>query len=1136
MQNRHIQYAGLFCFLLFLIFIPFVLDSAGKTQGNTKKQVLILHSYHKGLDWTDGQEEAIREKLADYPDMEIYTEYLDSKREPLGKVADLCATALTRKYAKNPPDIIICSDNNALTFLRKYRKKLFSGTPVVFCGINNYQPSMLEGFEDKVTGIIQELDPLGTVHLIKKLQPELQRLVVISGTTPTAQAIRKETEKALSLFKGKNSIEILWYNKLTTKELILRIKELSANDAVLLCNFNRDAMGKYYTHKKSAQMISKFSPAPVYAMEDHYIGTGIVGGYMNTAETQGGGAAELAITILKNKEIPPAIETCPNIAMFDSNAMSAHNLDDSLLPADAVIVNKHFSFFKTYQALILHISGFILLLIISLCVMSVNIARRRQNEMNLHVTLNSIGDAVISTDINGCVTRMNKVAEQLTGWQLSDAEGKPLSEVFNIVNADTRQPVQNPTEKVLKTGRIVGLANHTLLISKDGSEYLINDSAAPIKYTDGKLIGVVLVFRDVNEEERLQAELQESAEQYKIIYDTSGDGIMTITPPEWKFTTGNAKIIEIFGVKTKKEFFALEPWQLSPKYQPDGQLSAVKAKLMIELAMKKGENFFEWKHKKVNGEEFFATVLLNKVEYRGETFLQARVSDITEKKLIEQKLKNSETRYRTLLNNSLAGVLVAEIKTQQIRFANPAICKMLGYSREELLEKHIEALHPPDKLEYVISEFQAQSEGKNPLALDIPFLKKNGDIVFTDISTSSAIIDGVHCNIGVIIDITQRKEVENELVKMQKLKSIGTLAGGIAHDFNNILLGIFGNIALAKMEMEEDHSAYSLILEAEKAMNRATSLTNQLLTFAKGGAPVTETIRIADIVKDIATFTLSGSNVKPVIKSIKKLWTAEADKGQMEQVVSNLIINADQAMPEGGNLYITLTNEEIEESIIPNLDKGKYIKITVKDKGIGIAPQHLENVFDPYFSTKHAGNGLGLATAYSIVDRHNGFMGVTSELGKGATFTLYLPASSSLQPQKNATAIEEIPPADKKGRILIMDDEAYIRKLTEKMLIRNDFFVETAENGIQAIEKYTEAMKDGIPFDIVLMDLTIPGGMGGKEAVKALLKVDPNAKTIVFSGYSTDPIMADYADYGFKGKLLKPFRMEELKKEVFRIM
>jgi PAS domain S-box-containing protein len=1138
MQKQHIRYVKLFSllFLFIFIFIPFVLKSANanEIQSKRNKRVLILHSYHKGLHWTDGQENAIRKELAGYPNLEIYTEYLDSKRKPLEVVSDFCAKALTEKHADNPPDIIICSDNNALTFLQKHLKHLFPGTPVVFCGINNYKSSMLEGFDNKITGIVQELDPFGTLHLIQKLQPGVKRLVILSGSTPTAQAIIEETRKALSHFKGKDSLEILFWNKLTMEELISRLKELSKNDAILLCNFNRDAAGKYYTHKKSAKIISQLSPAPVYAMGDQYIGTGVTGGYMNTSETQGRGAGELAIAILRKGEIPPIVETSPNIAMFDSQAMTAHGLDDTLLPSDAVIINKPFSFYKTYQKTIWTVFWIILLLIVIVFILSINVARRRRSEMNLHVTLQSIGDAVISTDIKGCITQMNLIAEQLTGWQLSDAKGKVLEEVFNIVNADTRKPVQNPTEKVLQTGKIVGLANHTILISKDGTEYLIADSAAPIKYADGKLIGVVLVFRNVNEEDRLQGELRESTE-----------------------------------------------------------------------------------------------------------------------------------RYRTLFNNSLAGVLVAEIETKQIRYANPGICKMLGYSKDELFKMGVKNLHPPDKLKHVISEFEAQAEGRKQLALNIPFMKKDGGIIYADISGNSAIVDGVNCNIGLIIDVTekrkaekvlrdneekyrmffenssdamliikdgvfidcnaaaikmlqydkkedllnthpsdlspeyqpdgkksddkakeliettlanganffewehkqkggevfpvevsltaisfagetilhtilrdisQRRKAENEVLKMQKLKSLGTLAGGIAHDFNNILLGVFGNMSLAQLELDENHPAFELINEAGKSVNRATSLTNQLLTFAKGGAPVKQSLKISDLIKDITLFTLAGSNVKPVLKETEELWEIEADKGQMQQVISNLIINANQAMPDGGTIYTTLENVEVSEHAVSNLEKGKYIKITLQDEGAGIAPQHLDHIFDPYFSTKQAGNGLGLATVYSIINKHNGDIGVTSNLGKGTTFTIYMPASPLQSLQKTAKSMKKVPVYEEKAKILIMDDDDDIVKVTKRMLTKSGFFVDTAEDGEKAIEKYKEAMNAGTPFDVVLMDLTIPGGMGGKEAIQKLLGVAPEAKVIVFSGYCTDPIMANYQNYGFKGKIEKPFQLEDLKKELARVM
>jgi PAS domain S-box-containing protein len=390
--------------------------------------------------------------------------------------------------------------------------------------------------------------------------------------------------------------------------------------------------------------------------------------------------------------------------------------------------------------------------------------------------------------------------------------------------------------------------------------------------------------------------------------------------------------------------------------------------------------------------------------------------------------------------------------------------------------------------------------------------------------------------LGTCQDITAHKRDELELQQLQKLQSVGTLAGGIAHDFNNILMGVFGNISLAKDELAKDHPSYTCLEEAETSMSRAVRLTKQLLTFAKGGDPVKEDVCLGALVQDVARFDLSGSPVKLVYQHPDDLWLAEVDKGQIQQVVSNLTINARQAMPNGGCLYVTLENVTLPAGAIPNLRPGKYIRGTVRDEGTGIDPKNIDRIFDPYFTTKQTGSGLGLATTYSIVNKHGGHIGVVSELGKGTTFTFHLPASQFPQAAETHPLAAPGPGLNRPARILVMDDEETVCHLVERMLTRCGFAVATAGGGQETIAMYRQAMKDGAPFDVVIMDLTIPGGIGGKDAIKELLTIDPHAKAIVSSGYADSPVMANYADYGFKGVAAKPYTPNELRNALAQVL
>ncbi len=501
----------------------------------------------------------------------------------------------------------------------------------------------------------------------------------------------------------------------------------------------------------------------------------------------------------------------------------------------------------------------------------------KESEQWLSTTLKSIGDAVIATDANGFVTFMNPVAEALTGWNQEDAVGKPLSEVFNIINEETGKQAEDPATRVLREGFVVGLANHTVLIAKDGMKRPIDDSGAPIRDDKGNIIGVVLVFRD----------------------------------------------------------------------------------------------------------------------------------------------------------------------------------------------------------------------------------------------------------------ITEKRRLEQELIKADKLKSVGILAGGIAHDFNNILTAILGNITLAKMYAEPEDKIFEKLSGAENASLRAKHLTQQLLTFSRGGAPIKKTAFISELLEDTATFALSGSNVRCEFSIPGDLWPVEVDEGQITQVINNLIINASQAMPEGGIIKARAENIVVDAEQGLPLKEGKYINISIEDRGIGIPEEHLQKIFDPYFTSKQKGSGLGLATAYSIVKRHDGCIQVKSELGVGSTFSIYLPASSKEVLIEKALR-ERIPTG--KGKILLMDDEEPVREVGGEMLEGLGYEVEFTKDGAEAIELYKKAKESAQPFDAIIMDLTIPGRMGGKKAVEKLIEIDPEVKAIVSSGYSTDPIMADFRKYGFSGVIAKPYELNELGEALHKVI
>jgi len=521
----------------------------------------------------------------------------------------------------------------------------------------------------------------------------------------------------------------------------------------------------------------------------------------------------------------------------------------------------------------------------------------------------------------------------------------------------------------------------------------------------------------------------------------------------------------------------------------------------------------------------------------------AAYSDETERKQSEEALREAYS----IINKSPAVVFLwKNSEGWPVEFVSYNVKELFGYTTEEFTSGKVSyamTVHPDD-LARVAQEVTKYSEkegiedfvhepyriftkdGETKWLDDMTFIRRNekGDITHYQ---------------GIVLDISERvkavdekESLQSKLQLSQKMESISTLAGGIAHDFNNILTTIFGNVSMAKTRVSPDDEMFDLLSEAETASIRAQTLTRQLLTFAKGGAPVKETASIKDILKESSSFVLRGSKSDCKFSIAENLWPAEVDVGQISQVINNIVINANQAMPKGGIIQVAADNLIIEGGHdLLQVNPGRYIRISIKDQGVGIAEDHLLNIFDPYFTTKQEGSGLGLATTYSIIKKHDGHITVESQLGVGTTFHIFLPASDKIIPEK-----EKVNLIKGHGRILVMDDEAPLRKMVGRMLKNLGYESEFAKNGAEAIRMVKEAKEAEKPYDAVILDLTIPGGMGGKEAINKLLEIDPEIKAIVSSGYSDDPVLANFQEYGFKGMMPKPFESMSLSKVLHEVL
>jgi PAS domain S-box-containing protein len=513
--------------------------------------------------------------------------------------------------------------------------------------------------------------------------------------------------------------------------------------------------------------------------------------------------------------------------------------------------------------------------------------------------------------------------------------------------------------------------------------------------------------------------------------------------------------------------------------------------------------------------------------------------NITELKKAEWQAEEERERLSVTLHSIGDAVITTDVEGK-ILSINKMAEQLTGWTSVEATGKAsvdvFTILHEktgktlPDPIQQVL-------EKENMVQLDKHTLLVRKDGSRLHIADSCAPIrDREGCIIGVVIvfrDITQEKRMIDELIKVKKLESLGLLAAGIAHDFNNILMAILGNIELASTRIQAPETLV-LLEDAQKATERARKLTQQLLTFAKGGEPMKERVSLVQLVQESVHFILRGSPVQCSCSFAEDLHAVSADSSQITQVVQNIILNAKHAMPHGGTIHLTCANVEAREVaalLPPERSEESFVCISITDTGTGIAPDLLEKIFDPFFTTKSDGNGLGLAICHSVVKKHQGFISVQSELGLGSTFSIYLPALSAPATGTGAALISESSQAPAQGLlIMVMDDEAMLRDLAKAQLHSLGHEAVLVADGEEALAQYQQLHDLGTAVDIVIMDLTIPGGMGGQKAARLLLASHPEARLIVASGYSNDPVLADHTTYGFRAAIAKPFNLKELQR------
>ncbi len=762
-------------------------------------------------------------------------------------------------------------------------------------------------------------------------------------------------------------------------------------------------------------------------------------------------------------------------------------------------------------------------------------AALKEANAKLQTLIRALPDAVYFKDTNCRYLMVNRVFEEMLGAGQEAFMGKTDED---FMPPDLAGSCRMSDEALMKSGAPVNVVD--TMIGADGKKIYLDSVKAPIHDSQGVLLGIVGVSRDVTERKLAEDSLKQSEEKYRELVETANSVVLT-----WD-TTGRITFLNTFA----EQFFGFSKAELLgenvvgtivPRAESSGRDLA---RLMEEIQhdpnrFKDNENenitkdgarvWVRWANKAIMDEEGKIIGILS------------IGNDITARRDAESRLWEREKFISTILDTVDEGFIVLD-RDYRILTANKAYGDQVGGVCDAIIGKHCyEVSHKSSRPCYEEGEDCASRhvfETGKPYSAIHKHTDAKGRIMYVEtkafpIKSNSGAVTSV---IETINNISERYLLEEERLKTQKLESIGVLAGGIAHDFNNLMQGIFGYISLAKITHDQKEKSLAMLEHAEKALHQSVNLTTQLLTFSKGGKPAKKRLDLHPVIEDSIKFILSGSRSEFRTIVPEDLWQTEADAGQVGQVIQNIVLNADQSMPMGGSVSVTAKNVAAGDASLPyGLAMGNYVMISIRDTGIGIPEQNLGKIFDPYFTTKEHGSGLGLATSYSIIRNHGGMIDIRTKPGEGSTFMVYLPAiAREGRAESQAKPVEK--PAPLKARVLVMDDDETIQNLSRELLLALGQEVEIAKDGQEALEKYKGAMASGKRFDIVILDLTIRGGMGGAETLQRLMEIDPAVKAVVSSGYSDDALIAGYQQEGFKAFLKKPYGISALRDTLFSLM
>ena len=1136
-------------------------DSAPSFSSVAAKNILLLYSYGHGSRGIGIFDDAFFAILGagGISTNNVFSEHLDLERNKADpQYVQRTLEFLQKKYADRTIDLIVTVQQPALSFLLNDGRTIAPGASAIT--VQAPEPSPLEAGDRRIISQLARFDIKGTLDRALELFPATQRVVLVSGSSDADRKMAQEAAVIAAPLQARLSFE--YTADLPLPGLLDRVSKLPPNTVILFTQYNRDVVGQVTVAYEVERLIVKAANAPVFGLYDFNLSDGGIGGSVVSVKALGEHTGQLALDILDGKRQfaqPVTSLSNPVVPMFDWVQIKRWGGDPSGLPDGSVFLNRVPTFWEQYRRYVIGLTVFVL--VQSALIAALLFSRRRriraehalqESRESLAITLHSIGDAVIATDVDGRVTRMNPTAERLTGWSLADACGRPLADVFRIVNADKREAMVDPVSRVMAEGQVVGLANHTLLLSRDGQEHQIADSAAPIRHANGEIVGVVLVFSDVSERYRMEASLQESKARYREVFEFAVDGIL-LGSPVGRINGANFRMQKLAG-RTLDQLLGRSIWEL---FDPD-ELNS----LPLDFdGLDNGNVVTHERHlRRPDGSTLPVEMHSKKMPDGG---YQSIFHDITERRLSEAALRKSEEKFSRAFKVSPEAMTIASMEDGKYLDINDAFLRICGLRREHVIG------HTSVELGFWVSRSERQRyiealtvEGSLS-DFEIRFRMPDQQVRNFLVSGERIELQGKPCSLNFILDITERKQAEVELEKHRNhlaelvaartaelavAKEVAEAANlsksaflaNMSHEIRTPMNAIIGMANILRRGGVSSQQAAHLD-RIDNAAEHLLSLITNILDLSKieAGKFVIEEapVSIDSLLANVSSILAERAEAKGIRLHIEMgdfPSNLYGDPTRLQQALLNYATNAVKFSEQGSVTLLAVPQEELADSML--------VRFAVRDEGIGISPEARPRLFSAFeqadnsMTRKYGGTGLGLAITRRLAELMSGDVGVESMPGVGSTFWF------TARLKKKEGTVEPLPVLTGMGhetlvaqrhagrRILLVDDEPVNLFVTQSLLEDAGLLVDTAEDGVQAIRLATENT-----YTLVLMDMQMPK-LNGLEATQAIRKL-PEYRNTPILAMTANAFAEDQAACfaaGMDDFLLKPFEPDGLFSSLLR--